>query len=396
MKMTLTEIDLTALLLTVAALLPALWLLTFYRSRVASVWRAVRRTPTPSAAAGAEASVVVLSGGDAQALERLLDSLLEQELEGGQMEVIVVNDGKSEEVKDVVTRMKHLRRLTNLYITFTPPGARNVSHRKLSITLGIKAAHYPVVVIVDEQAVLPSRRWLSATVAPFADPKVQIVLGSALPDPTADSKGGSRRYRAFTHAADAVAWLSSALRRKPFRGCGGNIAYRRDFFFASKGFSSALNLRDGDDDIFICRVATGSNTAVVLDRDTLISYSHPGSRTEYRNRRPRRFFTASALSRSSARFFGFSSLMAWCFALLSAGAIAASAVARDWVLLGVASVLTLGVWLTLMFTWRSTLRALNSRAALLTVPPMMLRRPFTNLHHKWLSRLRRKEYYTWS
>ncbi|MDE7388707.1 MAG: hypothetical protein K2M97_05585, partial [Muribaculaceae bacterium] len=69
--------------------------------------------------------------------------------------------------------------------------------------------------------------------------------------------------------------------------------------------------------------------------------------------------------------------------------------ARQWPLLAVATVATIGVWLTLMFTWRSTLRALGARPALLTVPPMILWRPVTNLHHKWLARLRRKEFYTW-
>ncbi len=380
--------------LTLVALLPAIWLLTFYRARVASVGRAVKRTPAASASAVDSASVVVCSGNDAEALERLLDSLFAQEFDG-QMEVIVVNDGKSEDVKDVVTRMKHLRHLPNLYITFTPPGARNVSHRKLSITLGVKAAHYPVVVLIDEQASIPSRRWLAAMMSPFADPDVQIVLGSALPDHTADVKKGCRRYRAFTHAADAVAWLSAALRGAPYRGCGGNLAYRTDFFFRSKGFSSALNLRDGDDDIFINRVATGSNTAVMIAPETLITYSRPSSRSEYRSRRPRRFFTAAMLRRSTPLFFGFSSLMAWLFAALSIAAIVLAIIARDWTTVGVAATVTLGVWLGLMFTWRGVLRALGSRPALLTVPCMMLRRPFTNIHHKWLAHLRRKEYYTW-
>ncbi len=40
-------------------------------------------------------------------------------------------------------------------------------------------------------------------------------------------------------------------RRTPYRGASGNIAFRRDKFFDNKGFSSSLNLRSGDDDIFI-------------------------------------------------------------------------------------------------------------------------------------------------
>ncbi len=57
--------------------------------------------------------------------------------------------------------MKYLRRLDNLYITFTPPVVRNISPRKLSVTLGAKAAHHPLLVMVDEQAQLPSDLWLA-------------------------------------------------------------------------------------------------------------------------------------------------------------------------------------------------------------------------------------------
>ncbi|MDE5972019.1 MAG: glycosyltransferase, partial [Muribaculaceae bacterium] len=255
--------DMIAAITATAALPPALWLLSAYRSRVASVGRAIRHTAVSQTASG-NASVIVLSGNDSEALERLLDRIFSQNFDS-QMEVIVVNDGKSENVKDVVTRMRNSRRANNLHITFTPPETRNVSHRKLSITLGVKAARHPVAVIIDEQSAIPSDRWLTAMTSPFADEQIQIVLGSALPDPEADiSPKGSKGYRAFTHAADAVAWLSAALRHCPYRGCGGNIAYRRQLFFDNKGFSSALNLRDGDDDIFISRVATAANTAVEL------------------------------------------------------------------------------------------------------------------------------------
>lgn len=379
-----------------AALPPALWLLSAYRSRVASVGRAIRHTAVShTAAAAVNASVIVLSGNDSEALERLLDRIFSQSFDG-QMEVIVVNDGKSENVKDVVTRMRNSRRANNLHITFTPPETRNVSHRKLSITLGVKAAHHPVAVIIDEQSTIPSDRWLTAMTSPFADGQIQIVLGSALPDPAADiSRKGSRTYRTFTHAADAVAWLSAALRHSPYRGCGGNIAYRRQLFFDNKGFSSALNLRDGDDDIFINRVATGANTAVMIAPEALVTFSSPTSRSEYRSRRPRRFFTARRLRRSTPRFFGFSSAMAWLFTMLSVLSIALAITGRDWIIAAAAATLGIGVWLTLTLTWRYTIKAICGRRLLFSLPPMILFRPLSNIHHKWLSRLRAKEYYTW-
>ena len=50
-------------------------------------------------------------------------------------------------------------------------------------------------------------------------------------------------------------------------GVGRNLSYRKEIFFRNKGFSAINNLPSGDDDLFINKVATKHNTAVVLDPD---------------------------------------------------------------------------------------------------------------------------------
>ena len=49
----------------------------------------------------------------------------------------MVNEGESAAVTDVVSTMQLTHR--NLYLTCTPDGVRNLSRKKLAITLGIKA-----------------------------------------------------------------------------------------------------------------------------------------------------------------------------------------------------------------------------------------------------------------
>ena len=53
-------------------------------------------------------------------------------------------------------------------------------------------------------------------------------------------------------------------------GVGRNMAYRKDMFFAHNGFQGLLNERAGDDDLFVNKVATRSNTRIVTTRDSLI------------------------------------------------------------------------------------------------------------------------------
>lgn len=379
------------------ALVPAIWLLTAYRGRIASVGSAIRRqtdapfNPDPKPAPPA-VSVVVVAGDDAAALEQLLGKLFEQEYPSAEMEVIVVNDGKNDEIKDVVTRVKHLNHFPNLYITFAPAQLRNVSHRKLAVSLGVKAAKYPVVMLLTEQSRLYSRQWLARMAAPFANPQTEVVIGSAMPSAKTDS-GWGVRYRSFTHGADATEWLSAALRGKPWRGHRANLAFRRDLFFSSGGFNGALNLRGGDDDIFVCRMARPGNTACVLAAQAHVRYVHPSGKREFRTERPARFYSSHGLGKGPRRLYGFSSAMNWLLLLLCLAAALLGAWTRDWFLLSAPCVLLLGVWTVLSLTWRSTLKALRCRPALLALPLRMLRRPLTNFCHKMRARRHRSDYH---
>jgi cellulose synthase/poly-beta-1,6-N-acetylglucosamine synthase-like glycosyltransferase len=53
-------------------------------------------------------------------------------------------------------------------------------------------------------------------------------------------------------------------------GVGRNLAYKRSTFFSTGGFKGLLSNRAGDDDLFVNRVATKNNTAVVCNRDSLV------------------------------------------------------------------------------------------------------------------------------
>jgi len=398
-NLVLTPLEITAWTLGGLALLAALWLLTLYRHRVASVSAAIRRqttepfNPAPEPEPQA-ASVIVVAGDHAEALDTLLGKIFSQEFPG-EMEVIVVNDGKSDDIKDVVTRFKHRESRRNITITFTPPGLRNVSHRKLAMTLGVKAAHYPVVVALTEESRLYSTQWLLRMVEPFTSPDIDIVIGSALPAAKFDS-GRGRRYRSFTHGHDAAVWLSAALRGKPWRGHRANMAFRRDKFFEAGGFEGSLNFRYGDDDIFVSKMAKEGNSATVCAAQAAVRYSFPTSRHQMREGRPARMFTSRNLGRGCARFFGFSSLMAWTLLISSLCSIALGAYLCDWVILGISAALIIATWTVLALTWRKTLKALRCRPAALGVFPMMLRRPFTNALHRLRARIHRKEYYTWA
>ena len=292
-------------------------------------------------------SVIVYSQADGHNLRTLLPQILGQDYPSP-FEVIVVNDESSDNTETIVNELelKH----PNLYMTFAPERARNLSRRKLSITLGIKAARYDALLHTCGNCRVESPLWMRAMMRHFAAGK-EVVIGYAEPtgEDLADTDRRPRR-RAFDFMWQAVRGLSSAIAGRPFMGTGYNLAYSRRLFFSHKGFSRTLNLNYGDDDIFIREIATRANTAVELSAEArvrAVEYSPAGLQDIYRMVPP-----PAAL------------LLALTFCIIH------------------------------MVLWRRCSVALGLRPLRLTVPWLALTRPFRTLRHRLRGRRHRTANFT--
>lgn len=290
------------------ALVAMAWLLTVYRSRITCVIRQSDKDNREMDSDHGQTdgkfpslSVIVYVRDNARDLEQMLPLVLGQEYPA-EVEVVVVNDGSSEDVTDVVKLMTVNHK--NIYQTFVPEEAHNLSRKKLAISLGIKAARKTHIVVTSAICRPASSRWLYSIGRHFAEGK-DMVLGWA----DIDSLGG--RMMRFDETATGVTWLSSAIKGKPYRGNGYNIAYSRELFFEAKGFSSSLNLHNGEDDLFVNQVATADNCAVELSHQGRVTVYPFRPAASYRERRLNHCFTGRFIPHGSRRLMGFSSWMVW-------------------------------------------------------------------------------------
>ena len=283
------------------ALVSMLWLLTFYRARVIRPAKAAAKEPAAGEGNYPAISVVVYANDNAMALGRLLPQIFGQDYPAP-MEVVVVNDGSVEDVTDVVNRLSLTYK--NLYQTFVPDEAHNLSRKKLGISLGIKAARNHYVVLTDAGCIIPSDTWLRKMAAPFAQGK-EVSLGCAC---IAGLKGAMNRY---DETAATVKWLSAALGGHPYRGTGFNLGYSRAAFFAAKGFSRSLTLHFGDDDVFVNQIVNSENTAVVLSHGSVLTVDCADPAKALNELRLRHSFTARFLPKGASAFFGFSTTVMW-------------------------------------------------------------------------------------
>lgn len=336
-----------------------------------------------------ECAVVVYSRDQASQLQLLLPEILGQDYPAD-FEVIVVNEGESAAVNEVVTllQIKH----PNLYLTYTPDGARNLSRKKLGITLGVKATRRPVIVLTTAGTEIHSDRWLRSMMQHFRpDGKTEVVLGYAAA-PAYDDDAFGARARSFDFVVDSSAWISPAVNGHPWRGTEHNLAYRRSTFFANKGFSRRLNLRYGDDDIFVSEIANGKNTAVELSDDSIVAVPGALSPQAFREEKARRAFTSRFIPRRPRLLGG---LGFTCYFLAPFPAIAAIAMADGNGLLLAAGILGLFIWYAVGLTWNIASGILHGRRLLLVTPFLAFLRPARKLWRGIKLLFRHNKRYTW-
>ena len=195
-------------------------------------------------------------------LRRNLTAVLEQDYPN--FEVIIINDGNADESEDYLTQLEE--KYPNLYHSFVPSSSRYISHKKLAITLGVRASKHDWLVFTEANCLPDSNQWLR-TLAHNFTPHTQIVLGYSGYE---RGRGWLHKRVSFDNLFHAMRYLGYALAGRPYIGIGRNMAYRKELFYAQKGFSAHLDLQRGDDDLFINKAATPENTRVETDADAIV------------------------------------------------------------------------------------------------------------------------------
>lgn len=101
-------------------------------------------------------SVIICAREESENLRRNLGAVLEQDYP--QFEVIVINDGNTDESEDYLTILEE--KYPHLYHSFVPDSSRYISRKKLAVTLGIKASKYEWLVFTNANCMPQSNQWL--------------------------------------------------------------------------------------------------------------------------------------------------------------------------------------------------------------------------------------------
>ncbi len=211
-------------------------------------------------------SVIICANDEAENLRKFLPLILNQDYPD--FEVIVINDGSTDETETLLRDL--CLEYPRLKTTFVPYGANNVSTKKLGLTLGIKAAKNELLLLTDADCKPESPLWIARMARNFTR-QTDFVLGYGA---YFQKKGFLNRLITFDTLFIALQYLGMAAARKPYMGVGRNMAYRKETFFAQKGFASTLHLSSGDDDLLVNKASNPWNTRIEIAADS-ITWSEP-------------------------------------------------------------------------------------------------------------------------
>lgn len=115
-----------------------------------------------------------------------------------------------------------------------------------------------------------SGSWITHMASNFSEEK-QIILGYGAYD---KKPGLLNALIRFETLITALQYFSYAYNGIPYMGVGRNLAYTSNLFYANKGFTAHMNVRSGDDDLFVNQAATSTNTSLQYHPDSF-TYSIP-------------------------------------------------------------------------------------------------------------------------
>jgi len=207
-------------------------------------------------------SVVICARDEDENLARNLPGVLVQTYPSTS-EVVVVNDNSLDDSKYILQELK--KTFKSLKIVELTQEAKHINGKKYPLSVGIREATHEVLLLTDADCVPASEFWIQKMQEAY-DENVEIVLGYGAYHKRAGLLNKLIRFETF-HTA--LQYLSYALAGMPYMGVGRNLSYRKDIFLRNKGFSSINHIPSGDDDLFINKVATARNTAVVIDPDAV-------------------------------------------------------------------------------------------------------------------------------
>jgi len=200
-------------------------------------------------------SVIVCAKNDAERVKELVPVLAAQNYPD--FELVLIDNASSDDTLDIFEAFE--KQYRNIRLVKVENNEAFWGNKKYALTLGMKAAGKDYLLFTDANCYPTAPDWITHMASQFTMSKT-IVLGySAYEKVKGSFLNKIIRFDAVHGATQRFAW--AALGR-PFTADGRNLAYKKDEFFKRNGYINHMNIRTGEDALFVNDAATKKNTTL--------------------------------------------------------------------------------------------------------------------------------------
>ncbi|MFV8393786.1 glycosyltransferase [Flavobacterium sp. LB2P6] len=200
-------------------------------------------------------SVIVCAKNEAENVANFIPLLAEQNYPD--FEIVLIDDASSDTTLDIFEGFE--RQYPNVRLVKVANNEAFWGNKKYALTLGIKAAKKEYLLLTDADCYPTSKEWITAMSSQFTMLKT-IVLGYGKYEKIPNSF--LNKIIRFETVLTAIQYFSWAKIGHPYMGVGRNLAYKKEEFFNVNGFIEHMQIRSGDDDLFVNQAAKAKNTTI--------------------------------------------------------------------------------------------------------------------------------------
>lgn len=264
-------------------------------------------------------SVIICARNEDENLAKNIPGLIFQKYDSTK-QIVVVNDNSTDDTKYILQELN--RTFKSLTIVELEQEAKLIAGKKYPLSVGIREAQHEILLLTDADCIPATEFWVQKMQEAYK-PGIDIVLGYGAYQKLPGFLNKVIRFETF-HAA--LQYLSYALAGKAYMGVGRNLSYKKNLFLNNKGFSSINHLPGGDDDLFINKVATKNNVAIVIDPDAHTISTPKKTWKNWKAQKKRHYSTSKYYKAQHKFLLGLYSLSHFLFYFLAI----AAAVLYDW------------------------------------------------------------------
>jgi len=242
-------------------------------------------------------SVIICAKNEAENLKTFLPKIIDQEYSN--FEIVLINDASYDDTLEVMESFQEKH--SNIKIVNVKNNEAFWGSKKYALTLGIKASTNEYLLLTDADCAPKSNQWITSMSANFSE-KHKFVLGY----------GGYKKKQysllnsliRFETLLTALQYFSYAKVGNPYMGVGRNLAYHKAEFFNVNGFMNHMDIRSGDDDLFINQVAKKKNTTIEFTEEAHTESIPSESFAEWFRQKRRHVSTANHYKFKDQLFLG--------------------------------------------------------------------------------------------